>query len=481
MKKLYKFNLMKLFRSVQLIAAVLAISLLVGCVTGDDFSTPDTSVSEPILDGPEISIAAVAGQLAQEQGNTELDYTDEETVYTYEFTSQPQYLVGYVVSSDEGGNFFEEIVIQDQPENPTIGIKILIDVNPISVRYDPGRKIYLQVNGLSTGITNGVLSIGLRNGNSVDNIPAALESEVLQRSPEVETMVPLPMDIQDFQDNKTNLFVRLEDVQFNRNQVIGDRILSYASEQFDQFDGERLLESCASGASTIFSTSTFADFKNLTLPAGRGPIDAVLTKDFFGEVFNVRVNTPEDVDLVNNERCDPDFLDCDGPSGGGSAIFSEDFQNFNGFENEGWTNVNISGGNRDWIIGSFSGNAYSQITGFNANEDVIDVWLVTPEINMGTTTGEEFSFDIQVNFDNGNILTVWASEDFAGDPTTATWFPLDITIPTGPGNGFGDFESIPPVNVSCLEGTVHFGFFYQGSDPDASTRYHVDNVTVTGN
>ena len=76
MKELYKFNLMKLFRSVQLIAAVLAISLLVGCVTGDDFSTPDTSVSEPILDGPEISIAAVAGQLAQEQG--EKDAIDDE-------------------------------------------------------------------------------------------------------------------------------------------------------------------------------------------------------------------------------------------------------------------------------------------------------------------------------------------------------------------------------------------------------------------
>jgi hypothetical protein len=112
----------------------------------------------------------------------------------------------------------------------------------------------------------------------------------------------------------------------------------------------------------IFSTSTFADFKNLTLPSGRGSMTAVLTKDFFGEVFNISVNTPEDVNLDSAERCDPDFVECTGPSGGGDVIYEENFENFNGFPDEGWTNINVSGGNTDWFIRNSSGSSYAQIS-----------------------------------------------------------------------------------------------------------------------
>ena len=71
----------------------------------------------------------------------------------------------------------------------------------------------------------------------------------------------------------------------------------FASEEFDHFDGERTLESCATASSVIFSTSTFADFKSLTLPSGRGSMNAILTKNFFGDTFNIVVNSPEDINF----------------------------------------------------------------------------------------------------------------------------------------------------------------------------------------
>ena len=43
------------------------------------------------------------------------------------------------------------------------------------------------------------------------------------------------------------------------------------------------------------------------------------------------------------------------------------------------------------------------------------------------------------------------------------------------------FEPVGPVNISCVDGNAVIGFFYEGSDPSATTRYHVDNVVVTGN
>ena len=462
---------------------LLLIGLLVfnGCVEDDDFNTPNTSITEPVLDGPLVSISAVAGELAQAQGNSFLDYTDEDTTYSYVFSDNNQYMVGYVVSSDEGGNFFEELILQDNIENPTTGIKVLIDVNPLFVRYEVGRKVYVKLNGLSSGITNGVLTIGALNGDSVDKIPAPSEEDFILRSAEKATLVPFPLSFSDFTDDKTNLLIQLQDVQFNRAQATGDNPFTYASESSDQFDGERLLESCANAATTIFSTSTFADFKGLTLPSGRGSMTAMLTKNFFGDTFNVVINSPEDVNFDSADRCDPDFLECTSASGGGSIFYSEDFQGFAGYDAEGWTNVNISGGSTEWIIGSFSGDVYAQISGFNSGDDEINVWLVTPSINMDATTGEELSFRVQTNFDNGNILSAYVSQDFTGDPATATWQPIDATIPSGPSGGFGSFQPVGPVNLSCLDGDIHIGFFYEGSDPNATTRYHVTDIELTGN
>ena len=472
---------MKTLKFNKIVFLIIGLLVFNGCVDDDDFNTPNTSITEPVLDGPVVSISSVAGELAQAQGNSALDYTDEDTTYSYIFSENNQYMEGYVISSDEGGNFFEELLIQDKSENPTIGIKVLIDVNPLFIRYEVGRKVYIKLNGLSVGITNGVLTIGALNGDSVDKIPAPSEQDFILRSAQTANLVPLPLAFSEFTNDKTNLFVFIEDAQFNRAQATGDNPFSYASEPADQFDGERILESCETGSTTIFSTSTFADFKSLTLPSGRGSMSAILTKDFFGDVFNLSINSPEDINFDNPNRCDPDFLECTTPSGGGSIFYAEDFQGFAGYAAEGWTNINISGGSTQWILGSFSGDNYAQISGFNSGADEIDVWLVTPAIDMDTTTGEELSFRVQSNFDNGNILSVYVSQDFTGDVTTATWQPIDATIPSGPSSGFGTFQSVGPVNLSCLDGNIHIGFFYEGSDPSATTRYHVTDIELTGN
>lgn len=477
---------MKTIKLKNMALLVFGLIMLSSCVEDDDFNTPNLSIEEPVLDGPIVSIASVAGALAQAQGGTSpLDYTNENVVFTFNNETTNQYMEGYVISSDEGGNFFEELIIQDQYENPTIGIRIRLDVNPIFVRYEIGRKIYVKLNGLTVGIRNGILSIGGLDGNRVGQIAASQEEKVIKRSAEIQTIVPLTMEISDFADNKTNLFIQLEDAQFNRLDVLSTPPKTFASESSDQFDGNRPIESCTSGSTVLLKTSTFADFKALRLPALRGSISAVLTKDFFGESFNLVVSSPETINFNNPERCDPDFFECTTTAGGGETFYLEDFQpyaNMAAAEAAGWTNVNISGGSTKHILGNFQGVKYAQISGFNAGASEINVWLVSPPINMDNTTGEQLSFDIQANFDTGTILTAYVSTDFTGDPETATWLLLDAVIPSGPSGGFAaSFTSVGPINVSCVDGTVHVGFFYEGSDPTATTRYHITNIRMTGN
>ena len=477
---------MKTIKIYNLIILFFAATLITSCVKDDDYDTPNLEVVEPVLDSPVITVNSIASAWEQEQENV-----------TFE---TKQYLEGYVVSNDEFGNFFEEVIIQDNLDNPTTGIRVLIDENPLFTRFEIGRKIYINLQGLTVGISNGVLTLGVGGGTYIEAVPASRlednpliegDDSLVLRSSEVGTLVPLEIDLADLpsldQDEDafrfTNRLVVVNNVQFNRNDVLGDEPLTYAGEFSDEFDGERFLESCDSGSTIVFSTSTFADFKSVTMSAGRGSITGILTKNFFGDTFNLVVNSISDINLDNEDRCDPDFISCTTPSGGGDAFISEDFESYGDFsevEAAGWTNVNVSGGSTEWELGNFNNSNYAQISGFSSGEDEINVWLVSPAINMDNTTKEELLFDVQTNFDNGNILTVLFSTNFTGDVTTATWSPLDASIPNGPSGGFGDFETVGPVNISCIDGTLHIAFLYEGSDPNATTRYHVDNFTVTG-
>ncbi|WAC03878.1 DUF5689 domain-containing protein [Lacinutrix neustonica] len=174
-------------------------------------------------------------------------------------------------------------------ENPTAAIVIQVDQNPMFTQYEFGRKVFVKLNGLSVGPDNGVIQLGRLDGNQISRIPATRVSEFIIRAADVETIIAKEVSISDFSDDLESQYIRLTDMQFNRN-LMG---LSFASETDDSFDGERLLESCETGASVILSTSTFSDFKGLQLPANRGTIDGILTRDFFDEFYTIYINTPK--------------------------------------------------------------------------------------------------------------------------------------------------------------------------------------------
>ncbi|MDH7446294.1 DUF5689 domain-containing protein [Aquimarina sp. 2201CG14-23] len=460
----------------KLISVLVLAVTFTACVQDDDFKTPPLSIDEPNIDGTVIGVDAVLGILAQEIADEGAD-----AKVTFEDTNN--YVEGYIVSNDKAGNFFEEFVMQDAAENPSGGLRVLIDVNPLFTTYEFGRKVFIKLDGLSVGIENGVTTLGVLSGDEVDQIPSFSQNDFIKRSAEVATIVPLEITFADFSDDITNVYVKINNVQFNKSDVLGDNPLTFSAEATDEFDGERNLESCDDGGIAVLSTSTFADFKGLTLPSQQGSFEGILTKNFFGDTFNLVLNDPTGLTFDNETRCDPNVLECTGNSGGSTVIFEEDFTglSINDLENAGWLNVNTTGGSLDYFVGSFSGNQYAQISGFNSGENPFEVWLVTPEIDLTASIEEELSFDIQANFDNGNILTAFITDNFTGDVTTTEWTQLDASIPNGNPNGFGSFEAVGPVNISCIEGNVRIAFRYAGADPGPTTRYHIDNIEISGN
>ncbi|MBW4970148.1 MULTISPECIES: DUF5689 domain-containing protein [Croceibacter] len=462
---------------------LLSIVVLASCVQDDDFDIPNTAPQEVNLDGQVIGIGAVQADFVQAQDFFYNEDTFNFFTYDDESDDTATYMEGYVISSDEGGNFFEEIILQDKAENPTVGIKLLIDVNPLFTSYEFGRKVFIRLDGLSVGLDSGVLTLGVQDGDRIGKIAPSLQSQVIVRSTETAEIVPLVKTISEikadvdeddaYANQYLNLYLSVPSVQFTQDDV--NNGITYAGETSDEFDGERILQECNEAGtdvtnSIIFSTSTFADFKGLTLPSGSGSIDGILSLNFFGEDYIINVNSPETVNLTG-ERCDPP-----------TPFFTQNFEGASIEDlvaNEGWTNQNVSGGSVDWFSSSFNDNTYARISAFNSGQAEADVYLVTPAINLDATENETLRFDLEIAFDNGNILSVLISTDFTGDASTATWTDLNANIPDGPGSGFGGFQSIPAVDLSGYDGDVYIAFFYEGTDSE-TTRYHVDNISVAG-
>ena len=230
------------------------LMILGSCVKTDDFALPAAGNKEISMEGNLTTIAAVKG------------HYNFQTNDIYTFRNTNTYFEGYVISSDEGGNFYKKLVLQDKPSNPTAGIQVLIDDATLFDTYNFGRKVFVRLDGLSLGFNNGVLQLGKQNRGDIVPIPQAIIDDHIIRSNETATIIPLKIEIEEFQEKFKNLYVRLENVQFNRNLVREEHRFTFSAESIDRFDGERQLESCRTGATTNLSTSTFSSFRSLLLP-----------------------------------------------------------------------------------------------------------------------------------------------------------------------------------------------------------------------
>ncbi len=388
---------------------------------------------------------------------------------------------GYVTSSDRTGNFFKEIFIQDKAEDPEAAVQIVLNLNDTYNKYNVGREVYINLIGLFIGETrsgNGVVTIGgVANGSTVDDLSIKQINEQVLRSATTEVIVPKGISIPDISNGNIGMSVKIENAQFAR---------SIQNETFtdpdEPFDTTRALESCTdSGSSIGLETSSFANFKFAPLPTGSFTINAVVSKTFDGSSLVLALNDNEDI-TTTGERCDPDFLECTGTTSTNNILFEEDFEsitNESQLDGMGWTNINVLGGSERFERSSFSGDSYLKISAFGTDEAPLNAWLVTPSINLDSSTNEELSFQISSNFETGTVIEVYVTENYTGDPTTTEWKLLDIEIPIGD-SGFGSFEELK-ANISCLNGDVNIGFKYFGSDGAAETRYHIDDIKVTGN
>lgn len=476
---------MKTIKNLKIITFILALTMVVSCVKDDDYDVPNTDPVAPVIDGEVITINALNSLLEQEQNTNGNDILS--------FTESDLYISGYVISNDEAGNIYEELVLQDQATNPTRGVKVLINVSPLFTTYEFGRKVYVKLDGLAVGYNGGVLSLGFRDGSQVEAIAESLMDQTILRDVELAEITPLPINISDFSSDKTNLYVRLNDMQFNKNDALGENRKTFAAEPEDEFDGERNLESCTEGLSVILSTSTFSDFKAIEVPQGRGYLDGILTLNYFGDTFNIVVNTPETIHFDSTDRCDPQEVDCGlATTTGSNIIFSEFFETQEEGESitgNGWTNY-IQEGSRDYQAYFNDGTNSSlgisaSIGSFASGDDSTIAWLIMPEIDFDAQDGETINFKTSNSFSDGSTFELVFSSDWDGNPdhiATSTWAIIPAAYIVQDDDFYGDWFPSGNVSLDCITGTGYIGFKYTGSgEEDYDGTYELDEIVVNSN
>lgn len=460
----------------------LLLSNFGACVPSDEYDIPEPAIPEDAFLETNTSLDAVAGAYYQSSEEVDVVTFKEELV-----------LEAYVVSSDEAGNFYKELILQDSSENPTAGVAVQLNQASYFETFDFGRKVYVKLKGLSLGELNGVLALGMANGKVIEQIPLSRIQEFIIRTPEVAEITPLTVRAIEFNDRMENLFVQLENYQFSSFYVNEENPFSFGSEDNDEFDGERKVESCNGDFPFIVSTSTFANFKYFDLPRGSGNLRGVLTRDFYDEFFTVYLNSPSDLQFDNPGRCDLLSFDCGLSSNTGSRIlFMEDFEdqsNNSPISGNGWTNF-VQEGSEAWeaytatgVNASLGRSARVQTSGSGDYKTIS--WLISPPINFDAQGGEVLQFASSTSFGDNSMLELFYSNDWNGtveDFSDATWKVVSSAYVATNSDYFGDWIPSGRVSLACAEGVGYIAFRYTGSDlTHYDGVFELDNVIISSN
>jgi Family of unknown function (DUF5689) len=470
----------------RLLSMLLLLVIISSCVDDGDYGipTPDENKNITIPANQLTTFKALYQRYAQavNGGNSIAIIGDTEDLYVQ----------GYVVSSDAAGNFFEELIIQNKvddsnpDEDPRLGIRLDINVGSLSDTYEFGRKVYVKLNGLTIGESNGVLTIAKGEDQRLEQIQPFEYRKIVIRTSEVVQMTPKITSLTNLTEADENTFIQLDNMQLNRFQLGA----TFAGESIDEFDGFRLLESCDSGISIFLQTSTFADFKSVLVPQNKGRIVGVFSRDY-GDDFNVIIiNSAADVNFGDTERCDPMELNCGLASSIGSGnLFKDNFEsqrNNQPIVGNGWTNY-IESGSVSWeAFSSTSTNATlgrsARFNSASSGDDSNIGWLITPAINLDAHAGETLRFKTSNSLADSSFLEVLYSQDWDGTQAniaTATWGVLSAPYVVKDTDSFVPWFNSGSVDLSCATGIMHIAFKYTGSGQEHFDGvYELDEVSI---
>lgn len=224
---------------------------------------------------------------------------------TYVFPDNSQDIIeGYVSSTDETGNIYKTIYIQDKPENPTQGFTISVDMVSTYTQYPQGSKVYIKLAGLAVGTYGSVVQLGVKDPtstltNAVARIPEKLVPAHVFRSCSIrEKIVPKVMTLAQMvtaNDQYLGCLIQVNNAEFD------SRILctNYAPSGVTV---DRQIRDASTTTARVVRNSGFASFANQIMPAGNGKFVGIYSK--FNSTYQMYINKVTDLEMNNFPRLD---------------------------------------------------------------------------------------------------------------------------------------------------------------------------------
>ena len=389
-------------------AFVLALAAFTvsSCVDKDEWETPPINCTNK-FDAPNITMAAFKA-LAPASG--------------FVLITEDKIFDGYIVSSDENGNFYKSISFQDKPENPTAGLQMEVDRASNYADFPVGTHVRINAKGLRLGLDRGTVKIGSVDPVfAIGRIPGVLFTRYISavcngNVMDIATLVPTPVSSLGAakQEKYINTLVTVPNVQFSNSEItpVNKTYVDYLAGA--GVDTSRTIEDI-SGSSAALRNSGFSTYGSTLLPATSGTITFVVSK--YNADYQMLIRG------LNDVRFDKPRM----------TIEIETFESFaQGVDNflPKYYNTSVIG-SRKWFVQTYNNNKYLQISGLNMG-------LVKTQFAMPVDFSKKskLSFKTNAGYYNGEVLKVyWSSNYDPANPTAATLNDITSQFDISKGNG----------------------------------------------
>lgn len=268
------------------------------------FSACQDDFDAPALDVPKATMTANTSilELKEQYWSDADNYID-----TVKLTASGEHVIiaGRVISSDESGNIFKSLVIQDA----TSALSMSIDANSMNNTYRIGQEIVIDMTDLYLGKYSGLQQLGFpdystRYGWQAGRLPLEmfkLHSQLngLPEPSKVDTVLTTltelnssmaPAGLRKWQGQ----LIRLNDVYFE-----GGGELPFS--ESDASTSRTLMDS--HGNSIVVRNSNYASFKSAILPEGHGDVVAILS--YYNNAWQLLLRSKSDCMNFGNPTTAP--------------------------------------------------------------------------------------------------------------------------------------------------------------------------------
>ena len=353
-----------------------------------------------------------------------------------------------VVSSDQGGNCYKYLTIQDE----TGGIEIAIDRSSLYNDYPVGQTVYLNCAGLIVGDYHNKYQVGWVFDGSVGRIAPVDLPRYLSKDGLPDPNNPLvanPIEIKSANDltaENVNCLVKIDGCKFSA----ADNGLPLAN---NDFTTDRVVT--FNGTSVTVRTSNYAYFRNTIIDASKEYcLYGILT--IYNKDYQLTLRTKDDIQMSSSSQ---------------EVELANYTFDANSLTTGGWSQNNDS-----WKFQTYNGNNFLY---HNISSNECDDWLISPVLSLGDLTGAMLYLDHQNNV-GGSPATyyqVYYSTTYSGGAINESdWTAFNPNLNVYP-SSFGLSNGL---DLSVIGNqTFRIALRYHKNGSVDGTRWAVRGVKVT--